>query len=529
MKNKTKKILRGLLLGLLSVLLCLPMLAGCDTATGGENVIKLKDNGKILTNPNMGFNFTYYANTIYAFNEYLNEGDYLDDFPCDTVFFRIGWNYIEPEEGKFNWEYTDKIANEWIARGKNIAFCWAVTFPGDQSTPLWVKDAGAQGVQYTYVPEVQEDGTTQYMFRNILPDGSTGTGGLMFSNLDRDVKDFVLNRGDRKDPNYNNGQEVEEGDYENYRGSWVVNYDDPVFLEKWENFLKAAAERYDNNPAVQFIEIGSFGDWGEGHPSYTHGNPITETMKKTHIDLYLKYFKNVQIMVNDDAIGDTSLVTYARDNGIGLSDHSVQVPIPNTPGEGRYGNVALSKLFYRERPILLEHHNGTTFMETYYNSIIDCHATFARINCDPYMAKASPWKDKIALKLGYRLVFSEVKFPALAAGETVQFEFTMTNEGAAPCYDGGNPTFYLVDSLGRVHATAVSEFDVKDLSVAERGETAEAMSGTATMQLPDALIPDDYYICVAVTKDGEDTYNLPLDHQDGTRKRYQIATFTVGS
>ena len=528
MKIQTKKLWKKLLLGVFSVSLCFPMFASCNNSSGDKNVIKLKDNNALLTNPNMGFNFTYYANTIYDFNYALNPGDYLDEFPCDTVFFRIGWNWIEPEEGKFNWEFTDKIAEEWIEHGKKIAFCWAVTFPGDQSTPLWVKEAGAKGVEYMYVPETQEDGRVEYMFRNKLPDGSPGTGGMAFSALPRDAQDFALNRGNRNDPSYNNGEEIEEGDYERYRGSWVVNYDDPVFLEKWSNFLKAAAERYDSNPAVEFVEIGSFGDWGEGHPSYTHGNPISESVKQKHIDLYLKYFKNIQIMVNDDAVDGTSLVTYTRDKGIGLSDHSVQVPMPNTSPEGKYGNVACAKMYYREQPILLEHHNGTTFMETYYNSIIDCHATFARINCDPYKAAISPWKDKIARKLGYRLVFSEVKFSELSPGANVKFEFTMTNEGSAPCYDGGNPTFYLVDSLGRIKATAVSEFDVKDLTVAERGEQAKEMSGIAQMQLPNSLLADDYYICVAVTKEGKDTYKLPLDHRDGTRLRYQIATFTVG-
>ena len=527
MKSNVKGFLKKVSIGLISVLFVLPALAGCNQNSGENNVIKLKDNNEILTNPDMGFNFTYYANTIYDFNYALKAGDYLDEFPCDTVFFRIGWNYIEPEEGKFDWDFTDRIADEWKARGKNIAFCWAVSYPGDQSTPLWVKEAGAQGVEYMYVPEENEDGTVDYYFRNKLPDGTAGTGGMTFRNLPRDAQDFVLNRNDRLDPNYNGGNPVEEGDYEHYRGSWIVNYDDPVFLAKWENFLKAAAERYDSDPAVQFVEIGSFGDWGEGHPSYTHGNPISEATKRTHIDLYLKYFKNVQIMVNDDAIKNTDLAPYTRQNGIGLSDHSVQVPMPNAGEEGAYGNVDLAKLYYRERPILLEHHNGTTFKETYYNSIIDCHATYARINCDPYFAAASEWKDKIARKLGYRLVFSEVEFSPLVAGTETEFRFTMTNEGSAPCYGGGNPTFYLVDSLGRIKATAVSDFDVKNLKVGERDKQAEAMSGTAVMKLPENLIADDYYICISVTKDGKDYYKLPLNHRDGTRLRYRIATFQV--
>ena len=529
MGGKTNKILKGAFAGLVSAVLCLPLMAGCGGgAADYTNVIKLQDNQALLTNPDMGFNFTYYANTIYDFNNTLHPGDYLDDFPCDTVFFRIGWNWIEPEEGKFNWEFTDDIADEWIARGKNIAFCWVVTYPGDQSTPLWVRDAGAEGVQYAYTAESQTDGSVEYIMKPVMEDGTLGAGDQRFSNLPKDAQDYALNRGNRNDPAYNNGEEVTEGDYENYRGSWVVNYDDLVFLEKWENFLKAAGERYDDNPAVQFVEIGSFGDWGEGHNTNTRANSISQSTKRKHFELYLKYFENVQLMINDDAIEGTELVSFTKENGIGLSDHSVQVPYAGGPAEGMTGNVAYASLYWRDLPVLLEHHNGTTFMETYYNAIVDCHATFARINCDPYVASLSEWKDMIARKLGYRLVFSEVRTTDIYAGAEVQIQFDMTNEGSAPCYAGGNPTFYLVDSLGRVHATAVSEFNVRDLSVADRGEEAESMTGTAVLQIPDALIDDDYYICVSVVRDENTSYNLPLDYQDGTRQRYQIATFTVG-
>lgn len=495
-------------------------LAGC-AGKSAENVISLKDNGVLLTNPDMGYNFTYYANTIYDFNTTLAEGDFLDDFPCETVFFRIGWNWIEPEEGQFNWEFTDKVADEWIAHGKRVAFCWVVAFPGDQSTPLWVKDAGAQGTQYGWYERASGDPDERYF----------GTEGkpttLTLDGIPQDAQDFTLNRGNRNDPNYNGGQEVERGDFEHYRGSWIPDYEDEVFLEKWENFLSAAAARYDNNEHVEFIEIGSFGDWGEGHNSYTPGNPITPTAKRTHIALYLKYFKNVQLMVNDEVVRNTGLVDYVKENGIGLSDHTVQVPYPQYPGEGAPGNKEYAEQFYKEQPVLLENHNGTTFRETYYKSVNECHATWARINCNPYIAKSSEFTDLITLRLGYRLTFTEVSFGNLKAGKKVTFTFKMKNSGAAPCYRGGNPTFCLVDSLGRVAAEATSEFNVKDLPVALTTEDAEVLTGEATMELPKSLVSDTYYIVVSVREGGEDRYALPLDHRDGSRNRYRIAQFEV--
>lgn len=497
-----------------------------------SNVVSVTDNEALLTNPGMGWNFTYYANTIYDFNTFLKAEDYLDAYPCDIVFFRIGWNWIEPKEGEFNWDFTDEIAEKWISKGKRIAFCWAVAFPGDQSTPLWVKDAGAQGFEYTWDRKIvsAEGGTIEYDLTDPAYYYTAGSRnlGLKFENMPLDTQEWILNKGIRHDPTYNGGQEVEVGDLGNYRGSWIPYYDDVVFLEKWENFLKAAGERYDNNESVEFIEVGSFGDWGEGHASYSWENPITREIKTAHVDLYKKYFKNVQLFINDDVVGDNAyLVEYTKERNFGVSDHSVQVPNVGGNSEGRVGNASVTAQYYRDRPVLLENHNSTQIMENYYNSVNSCHASYARINCNPYMAIQSAWTNKITLRLGYRLTFTEFAFGDVVAGENLKIEYKIKNTGAAPCYGGGNPTFYLIDSLGRVKTKVVSSLDVKDLKVASSAAKAQETTGKASLKIPKNLLPGEYYLVVSVTKDGEDYYNLPLDNRDGNRKRYQIATFEV--
>ena len=47
--------------------------------------VTLEDNGALITNPNMGWNFAYYSNTFTEFNQYLGNNDYLDEFPCDVL------------------------------------------------------------------------------------------------------------------------------------------------------------------------------------------------------------------------------------------------------------------------------------------------------------------------------------------------------------------------------------------------------------------------------------------------------------
>lgn len=526
------RIAKKLVVGLLSLVFALSVLpfASCgeNVEIKPENTVQLEDNGALITNPGMGWNFTYYANNLTQFNENLKPGDYLDDYPCDIVFFRIGWNYIEPKEGEYNWDFTDKIAKEWIAKGKRVAYCWATTFAGDQSTPMWVKEAGAEGQEY-YWAEGTVNGVDDVYLAYDTDEGIHYIADYIpYSMLGPDMMDWVRNRGSRQDEDYNGGQEVADGDIRNYRGTWVPNYDDPVFLAKFENFLKAAAARYESEEfvdKVEFIEVGSFGDWGEGHNSITQLNWANEYTARTHYELYAKHFKKIQLQVNDDVMsrfGD-SLIAYTKELGYGVSDHSVQTG----DGFSKFGNVAMSTVYYTQAPVLLENHNGTGITEVYYNSVNQCHATYARINTNPYYGSASEWTDKITLRLGYRLNFSEVRFSELGAGKKVKVEFDVKNTGAAPCYRGGNPTFVVINSIGRVVAKGTSKFNVRDLKVAATAEAAKSQTGEAYFTLPDNLPGGKYYIALSVMKDGKDYYKLPLENQDGENLRYKIASFSI--
>ena len=87
--------------------------------------------------------------------------------------------------------------------------------------------------------------------------------------------------------------------------SWTPDWDDPVFLEKLDNFHKAFAEKYDGKPWVRYVDVGSIGDWGEGHTWSSTRIPPTLNEVKTHINLYLKHYKNTQLIVTDDLLAST--------------------------------------------------------------------------------------------------------------------------------------------------------------------------------------------------------------------------------
>ncbi len=132
------------------------------------------------------------------------------------IYLRTTWASLEPEEGKYDWhEFDDllKTAGEYgVPFSFRIMCAWMMskTLP----TPQWVFDKGAKGDKVV-VPFV-EKGVTN-LITQISP-----------------------------------------------------RFDDPIFMKEHQRFIAALAERYDGNPLIAGLDIGSYGHWGEWH---CHGLP----------------------------------------------------------------------------------------------------------------------------------------------------------------------------------------------------------------------------------------------------------------
>ena len=84
--------------------------------------IRPEDNSQALVNPDMGWDMHFYSNVPDNYGSKLEPSDTLEDFPgLSTVYLRVPWAFLEPEEGKFNWALFDTPAQRWIAKGKRVA------------------------------------------------------------------------------------------------------------------------------------------------------------------------------------------------------------------------------------------------------------------------------------------------------------------------------------------------------------------------------------------------------------------------
>ncbi len=465
--------------------------------------VETTDTGKALINPAMGWTMHFYSNVTRNYGSRLEASDTLEDFPgVSTVYLRLPWAYLEPEEGKYNWAILDTPAQRWIAKGKRVAF--RVTCSENwmaYATPEWVKNAGAKGTFYKY-----------------------GRGRVEKS------------------------------------ASWDPFFDDPVFLQKLEAFMAAYAKRYDGNPNVEFIDVGTYGLWGEGH---THASSRQDSLEiqKLHIDLHTKHFKKTLLCISDDFAGHDKpgrrfpITDYTKSKGVTLRDDSILVQ----PPPRSWYHAEMAQAFWPNWPVILEHEHyggskqrGAWSGELLLKSVEDYHASFMSIHWEPYefLKENRETIDEINLRLGYRLQPTRITWPSTVTLATPSDSFTkyadMTkvgdpskrfkvkwswvNKGVAPCYPGGHPALTLKDAKGGIVSVLVDEsFDVRNLKVGEpdKAPVTELESDFIIALYAPTTKPGTYDVYISVgLRDGTPVIALPLDANDGQR-RYKLGTVTL--
>ncbi len=458
-------------------------------------IVRPTDTGVALVNPGMGWTFHFYSNMIRNYGSRLNPSDTLEDWPgLSVVYLRVPWAFLEPAEGEFNWSLFDTPAQRWIGRGKQVAIRVSCSESWMRfATPKWVQAAGARGVDFEFGK-------------------GPGPGGPL----------------------------------------WDPDYMDPVFLEKLDHFLEVLAARYDGNPNVAFIDVGSFGMWGEGHTGFSSRLNEEQTLAvvKQHIDLHVNHFKHTQLCISDDVAGPSKpgrhfpAMDYALAKGVSMRDDSILVqPPPNS-----WYHAEMAQEFWPRLPVILEHEHygpskqrGAWSGELLHRSVEDYHASYVSIHWWPReeLEENRQTVDRINQRLGYRLQLREAAWPAtVTLGQRFTVETVWANAGVAPCYLGGFWSFTLKDAKAGIVSSHVEDrFNFRDLKVGPAGQAPvqrleskfvvgfrhEDPRGTFVP----AVKPGTYDVFVSVgSRDGTPQIALPLANGDGGR-RYKLGTVQV--
>jgi hypothetical protein len=498
--------IRGLFLGAVS-------LALSALADGVRGVVRPQNTDEALVNPGMGWVCFHYSNRLWAYGSRTEPGDTLDWFPgASVIYFRLPWCYLEPEEGKYRWDLIDSYAQPWVAQGKKIAL--RVTACENRfryATPEWVQKAGAKGLDYK------------------------------FSTVGKPAEETL----------------------------WEPDYLDPVFLEKLDRFLAALAKRYNGSPAVAFIDIGTFGMWGEGHTGGTSKLSQEDTDKrvKIQVDLYKKHFPDTLLCISDDVAGSSRpgdrfpSTDYAFSKGVTLRDDSILV----NKAPSQWYHAGLAQQFWPNLPVIIEHeHYGLSKERSAWDpallleSVEQYHASYLSIHWwpDVFLKENKDVIAKINRRLGYRLELREAVFPKeVGVGEPFTVDSSWANVGVAPCYAGGFVAFTLKNSAGKIVWVSADEtFDVRTLPVAAAGashvvrQTSACTVGIVTSipVINDGVVkylktandfpfgesvptvkPGTYTLYVSIGKrDGTPVIALPLADCDGSR-RYRLGDMSI--
>jgi len=347
------------------------------------------DNQTPLNNPHKGWYLHYYDNGITAYFDKENPDDYLLDFPCfNHVYLRLGWNYLEPQEGEYNWEFLDEVIRRWWAQDRRISFRISCKETGDQTyaTPQWVFEAGAKG--------------------------------------------------------------------EMVQGCFEPDYGDPIFLEKFGNFMMAFGARYDGAPFLEFVDVGSFGEWGECHTEGTSERAWPVEVMKEHIDIHTRAFKKTTVLGNYDIVAirrtydgtEEELQAYMLNQGLGSRVDSGCVSFyADRYGLSSMHEPHLFQPYWRTKPIDLEfghysHVQNTQSWNEGYPMIAaahEIHPTFAGfhgfarqwLNDNPHYAKV------LGNLVGYWYFPQTAYLPAtIRAGQRLAMGMVWENRGVAPAY-----------------------------------------------------------------------------------------------
>lgn len=393
-------------------------------------------------------------------------------FPCSVVYIRFNWTDVEPERGRYNWRVIDDVIAAWRPRGATIALrvetCNAHS-EGYYSSPKWLFDAGCKG--YEYLEEGSDPTTAGKRIPRIEPD-----------------------------------------------------YADPLYLKEHGAFLKALGERYDGNPNLEFLDIGSYGVWGEWHTKH----PAPVAVRQQIVDFYLHAFRTTPLVFMSD---DEVVMRYALAHGTGIRRDGVGSPWheQNWIGSKKYANVEGMANTWEHAPIVFEWFGEYAYLQSRkwsfdaaVNFMLNNHVTLINDNVGSVPPEAMPQLEKLARLAGARFVLRELAHErTVRPHSTLNLKMTWANVGVGNLYYPYVLRFFLLDAKGRLAFSADAKTDPRHWLP---GEHVLAES----LPIPPALEAGEYTLAVALVAPGgqRPPFRLAMDAPE-REGRYEVGKVRI--
>ncbi len=331
--------------------------------------------------------------------------------------------------------------------------------------------------------------------------------------------------------------------------------DDPVFQEKFGNFIRAFAKEFDNPEQVDFIDAYNLGWWGEGHHVQYLNNNNKFKVYQWITDLYAENFKNVLLVVNFGteigfeyekrlAIDKHDFLT--RRDGIGsywFQDAEVNIinslfPQKAFIAEGCYwGGNSDSYQPWNTDPLYADKFKSwSDFYAQAYKDAIRGHANTLDLReateTRGWITHAKDLVKDFISNGGYRLTPIQIEYPAsVQMGNTLSIKHTWRNSGVGVCPNNNKRwnykykvSFALLDP---------ESHEIKQRITDENAEPSAWIKGTdKTYKTGESLIvpAGQYILAVAITDDTQNQkpgLNLAVKNGKFINDWLQIGTIQI--
>jgi hypothetical protein len=399
-----------------------------------------------------------------TFHTFNDKDHALQGLPSSSAYFRFYWREIEPKDGAIDFARLDQMLAHGQKVGQKVALRVMTTGSEDYAdSPLWLRDAGCKG------SEIEYDG----------------------------------------------------------RKHWLPDFTDAVFREKHGRLIRELGKRYDGHPALDTVDIGTVGLWGEWHMSGVKdvatgklvGMPPVDRQNEIIAEWCAAFPKTPKVVLIGSEVGMARTIKeglgWRADclgdmGGFSKNWNHMEMFYPQAITK------ANAQEAWKKAPVAFESCWDMRKWKTegwdvgaIFDYALAHHASYLNNKSAPLPEGARPEVERFLRKLGYRLVIRSVEHaPGAQSGETLKLKMVWENVGVAPPYFNYNL------------ALRFKRADAEPLVLSSQESIRGWLPGTRTMEasfpLPAKLAAGLYEIAVGVVEpqDNKPAVRLAIEGRD---------------
>lgn len=325
---------------------------------------------------------------------------------CSIMYFRKYWREIEPTRGNILFSLFDDILSTAQNHEQTVAFRIMAADDISTKVPDWLINLGIGGTWY-----------------------DNGYGGEAF----------------------------------------MPDFDDPIFLEETERLITTLGQRYNGHTAIDHVDIGLVGAWGEWHvfeASQFGAQLPSETSWKRYIDMHLNAFPDTKtVMLVGDTGDQGKPLHYAISKGSGWRADCLGCMIGSWNHMDDFYPQRIIEAgatdVWKTAPVAFETGGDLAIWKQYgftvedvteiFTYALDYHISIFNPKSTPIPVEYRPAVDDFLKKTGYRLIIRELSHPeSVNRGDHCNVKTQWENIGVAPPYHHYSLNYRLRNAAGGI-------------------------------------------------------------------------------